>query len=85
MGPPFDAAYVRAVYTHPFSNGLLRKGCLESVAAHVRPEDPADIHPQDRKRSRILALRIIIRGATGRFSFGGRIGFLKDAVRLSAD
>jgi hypothetical protein len=34
----------------------------QAKSTRVRSKDLANIHPQDRKQSRILALRVIIRG-----------------------
>ncbi len=62
LSAAFDAADIGPVDAHALGNGFLANANGQPVLSNVRPENLADIHPQDRKQSRILALRIIIHG-----------------------
>lgn len=62
MQPSFHAAYEGPVDSHPFRNRLLAQAKGQPESSCVSSKDLANIHPQDRRQSRILALRVIIRG-----------------------
>jgi hypothetical protein len=51
---------------HSFSDGLLAETRLRAKSANVVSEHLSNIHPKDGHHSRILALRIIIRGLRAR-------------------
>ena len=55
-----DEADIGAVHAHAFSQGFLPETCLSPIAAKICAEYFPDVHPQDRRRLRILALRIKI-------------------------
>jgi hypothetical protein len=59
----FHAAYEGAIDTHPFSDSFLAQSKSQPKLACVCSKYLANIHPQDRKESRILTLRVIIRGS----------------------
>ena len=56
------AADMGTVDTHPLGQGLLAEAGLYAMVAQIRPKEAPDVHPQDGAQSRILSLRIIIRG-----------------------
>ena len=62
LQPPLHAAYKGPVDAHPFRNRLLAQAKGQPESARVPSKGLANIHPQDRRQSRILALRVIIRG-----------------------
>ena len=63
MKSSFHATYEGSVNAHALGDRFLAQTKGESKSAGVCSKYLADIHPQDRKQSRILALRVIIRGA----------------------
>lgn len=65
MTAAFDHADIGAINTHPFGYRFLAQASGDAIEAHIGTEEFADVHPQLRNRSRILVLRIIIRGAVG--------------------
>ena len=60
--PPLHAADKGPVDAHAFRNRLLAQAKGQPELARVPSKGLANIHPQDRRQSRILALRVIIRG-----------------------
>lgn len=56
------AADMRTIDTHPLGQRLLAEAGPHAIAAQIRPEELPDVHPKDGAQSRILSLRIIIRG-----------------------
>jgi hypothetical protein len=52
-----------SIHAHSFSDGLLAEAGLCAKSAKIFSEHLSNIHPEDGHQSRILALRIIIRGA----------------------
>ncbi len=62
MQPSFHAAYEGPVDAHAFRDSLLAQTKGEPESARIPSKDLANVHPQDRKQSRILTLRVIIRG-----------------------
>jgi hypothetical protein len=62
LQPSLHAAYKGPVYAHAFRNRLLAQAKGQPESARVSSKGLANIHPQDRRQSRILALRVIIRG-----------------------
>jgi len=63
---PFHAADEGPINTHSFGNGLLAQLERQAKSTCICSKYFANIHPQDRKESRILALRVIIRGGRQR-------------------
>ncbi len=60
--PAFDRADEGSVGTHSHGDGLLAEASRATMQADVGAEHLANVHPQDRRQSRILALRTIVRG-----------------------
>ena len=56
------AADMGAINAHTRSDGLLAEASPHPKPANISPEHLSDIHPQDGHHSRILVLRIIMRG-----------------------
>jgi hypothetical protein len=54
---------VSAINPYSNCNGLLAEASLRAKSAKIVSEHMSNIHPKGGHRSRILALRIIIRGA----------------------
>jgi hypothetical protein len=69
-----DSADKGPINTHPLRDRFLADACSQPDSANVCPENLADIHPQDRRQSCILALRVIIRGGGFRPSQGDDSG-----------
>ena len=57
-----DQTDMGAIDVHPFGDRFLAEACCQTVMTHIRAEQFTDIHPQLRNWSRIVVLRIIIRG-----------------------
>jgi hypothetical protein len=62
LQPSFHAADEGPVDAHTFRNRLLAQAKGQPESARVSSKGLANVHPQDRRQSRILALRVIIRG-----------------------
>lgn len=62
LGAAFDCADVGAVDAHAIGDSFLTKRGSDSEPANVRAKEFADIHPQLKGRSRVIALRTTIRG-----------------------
>ena len=60
----FDEAYICSIHTHALGQCFLAETRLEPEGAKICAEYIANVHPQDRKQLRILALRIKIPGVT---------------------
>ena len=60
---PLHTAHMCSIHAHSFSDGLLAEAGLCAKSSKIVPEHLSNIHPKDGHQSRILALRIIIRGA----------------------
>ena len=60
---PLHTAHVSAINPYSNCNGLLAEASLRAKSAKIVSEHLSNIHPKGGHRSRILALRIIIRGA----------------------
>ena len=60
---PLHTAHMCSIHAHSNSDGLLAEAGLRAKSAKIFSEHLSNIHPQDGHQSRILALRIIIRGA----------------------
>ena len=56
-------ADVRTIDAHALGDSFLAETGLHPKSANIFPKHLSNIHPQDGHQSRILALRIIIRGA----------------------
>ena len=56
-------ADVRTIDAHALGDSFLAEACLHPKSANIFPKHLSNIHPQEGHQSRILALRIIIRGA----------------------
>jgi hypothetical protein len=54
---------MRTIDAHALSDSFLAETGLHPKSANIFPKNLSDIHPQEGHQSRILALRIIIRGA----------------------
>jgi hypothetical protein len=63
LQPPLHAAYKGAINSHPLSHSFLAQAEGQAESTCVCSKDLANIHPQDRRQSRILKLRVIIRGS----------------------
>ena len=62
LQPSLDRTDEGPVHTHARGDRLLAEARCQSIDTYVGAEYPANVHPQDRRQSRILALRTIIRG-----------------------
>ncbi len=60
---PLHTAHMCSIHAHSNSDGLLAEAGLRAKSAKIFSEHLSNIHPKDGHQSRILALRIIIRGA----------------------
>jgi hypothetical protein len=60
---PFHTAHMCSIHAHSNSDGLLAETGLYAKSSKIVPEHLSNIHPKDGHQSRILTLRIIIRGA----------------------
>ena len=60
---PLHTAHMCSINAHSNSDGLLAEAGLRAKSAKIFSEHLSNIHPEDGHQSRILALRIIIRGA----------------------
>jgi len=67
LAPSFHAAYKSPIDTHPLCHGFLTEAEGLPKLARISSKYPTNIHPQDRRGSRILALRVIIRGISATF------------------
>ncbi len=59
---PLHTAHMCSIHAHSDSDGLLAEAGLRAKSAKIFSEHLSNIHPEDGHQSRILALRIIIRG-----------------------
>jgi hypothetical protein len=59
----FHTAHMRTIDAHALGDSFLAETGLHPKSANIFPKNLSDIHPQEGHQSRILALRIIIRGA----------------------
>ncbi len=80
LQPSLHAAYKGAINSHPLSHSFLAQPQGQAESTCVPSKGLADIHPQDRKQSRILALRVIIRGG-GAIIYRRRRGAFKSCWR----
>src|SRR5271156_4511518 len=60
---PLHTAHMCSIHAHSNSDGLLAEAGLRAKSAKIFSKHMSNIHPKGGHRSRILALRIIIRGA----------------------
>jgi hypothetical protein len=60
---PLHTAHMCSIDAHSHRDGLLAEVGLRTKSAKIFSEHLSNIHPKDGHQSRILALRIIIRGA----------------------
>ena len=60
---PLHTADMCTIHAHALGDSFLAEAGLHPKSAKIFPEHLSNIHPQDGHQSRILALRIIIRGA----------------------